>query len=288
MALSLSAGTLSAGALRTRRAAARSSRSWNELGDETLFFVEALSAIPYAIRRYRREIIRLIAEISLGSGALALIGGTVVIVGFLTLSSGGTIAIQGFSSLGNIGVQSLAGFFSAYVNVRIAVPVISGIGLSATLGAGSTAQLGAMRISEEIDALEAMAIRALPYVVSTRVVAGMVTIVPLYSLAVLAAFVGGRATTVWVFGQSPGLYDHYFSTFLIPSDVVWSYLQVIVMALLVMLIHTYYGYTATGGPAGVGRAVGNAVRTSLIAVVTVTMLVSLAVYGDTGNFNLAG
>ncbi|WP_407812476.1 ABC transporter permease, partial [Staphylococcus aureus] len=82
----------------------------------------------------------------------AVIGGTVAVVGFLTLASGGTIAIQGFSSLGNIGVEALTGFFSAFINVRIAAPVIAGIGLSATIGAGSTAQIGAMRISEEIDA----------------------------------------------------------------------------------------------------------------------------------------
>ena len=55
-----------------------------------------------------------------------------------------------------------------------------------------------------------------------------------------------------------------------------------------MLIHTYSGYNAAGGPAGVGAAVGSAVRTSLIAVVTVTLLVSLAVYGSDGNFNLSG
>lgn len=225
----------------------------------------------------------------MGTGALAVIGGTVAVVGFfLTLASGGTIAIQGFSSLGNIGVEALTGFFSAFINVRIAAPVIAGIGLSATIGAGSTAQIGAMRISEEIDALESMAISSVPYVVSTRVTAGMIAILPLYSLALVGSFLAGRFTTVVLFGQSCGLYDHYFTTFLDPVDVAWSFVQVLVMALLVMLIHTYYGYNASGGPSGVGTAVGRGVRLSLICVVAVTLLVSLALYGGSGNFNLSG
>lgn len=273
---------------RTRRWLERLSRGADELGYQAVFFCRAVAYIPRALRNHPKEVLRLIAEISMGTGALALIGGTVAVVGFLTLASGGTIAIQGFSSLGNIGVEALTGFFSAFINVRIAAPVIAGIGLSATIGAGSTAQIGAMRISEEIDALESMAISAVPYVVSTRVLAGMLSILPLYSLALVASFLAGRFTTVVIFGQSSGLYDHYFTTFLDPVDVAWSFVQVLVMAILVMLVHTFYGFNAAGGPSGVGTAVGRAVRLSLICVVAVTLLVSLALYGGSGNFNLSG
>ncbi len=111
-----------------------------------------------ALVHYKKEVLRLIAEISMGTGALAVIGGTVVIVGFLTLFTGGTIAVQGFSSLGNIGVEALPGFFARVHQRAYRRTVIAGIGLAATIGAGSTAQLGAMRVSEEIDALESMAI----------------------------------------------------------------------------------------------------------------------------------
>jgi len=260
----------------------------DRVGEQALFFWRALAWSPRALVHYRREVLRLIAEISMGTGALAVIGGTVVIVGFLTLFTGGTIAVQGFSSLGNIGVEALTGFFAAFINVRIAAPVIAGIGLAATIGAGSTAQLGAMRVSEEVDALESMAIPSIPYLVSTRVMAGIIAIVPLYSLAVIASFVASRFATVVLNGQSGGVYDHYFSTFLIPTDILWSFVQAIVMGVAVMLIHTYYGYNASGGPVGVGVAVGNAVRASLIAVVTVTLLISLAIYGQSGNFNLSG
>lgn len=253
-----------------------------------MFYGKALAGVPYAVRYYTRDIVRLTAEISMGTGTLAMIGGTVVIVGFLTLATGGTLAVQGYSSLGNIGIEALTGFLAAFINVRITAPVVAGVGLAATFGAGVTAQLGAMRINQEIDALEAMAIRPISFLVSTRIVAGMIAITPLYSIAVILAFLASRFTTVFLLGQSSGLYDHYFSTFLSPTDLLWSFLQAILMALAILFIHTYFGYTATGGPAGVGLATGRAVRGSLIVVVTVTLLVSLAIYGTSGNFNLAG
>ena len=258
------------------------------IGDHTLFYLKALAGTPHAALHYRKELVRLIAEISMGAGTLAMIGGTVVIVGFLTLATGGVLAIQGYSSLGNIGIEALTGFLAAFINVRIAAPVVAGIGLAATFGAGVTAQLGAMRINEEIDALEAMAIRPVEYLVSTRIVAGMIAITPLYAIAVILSFLASQFTTVVLLGQSGGLYDHYFTTFLNPIDLLWSFLQAVLMAITILLIHTYFGYFASGGPSGVGVAVGNAVRTSLIVVVSVTLLVSLSVYGSNGNFNLSG
>jgi phospholipid/cholesterol/gamma-HCH transport system permease protein len=260
----------------------------SRIGDHTLFYGKAIAGVPFATTHYRREIIRLIAEISMGAGTLAMIGGTLVIVGFLTLAAGGTLAVQGYSSLGNIGIEALTGFLAAFINVRIAAPIVAGIGLAATFGAGVTAQLGAMRINEEIDALESMAIRPVSYLVSTRIVAGMMAITPLYSIAVVLSFMASQFTTVVLFGQSGGLYNHYFTTFLNPIDLLWSFLQAVLMAITILLIHTYFGYFASGGPAGVGVATGNAVRTSLIVVVSVTLLVSLSIYGANGNFNLSG
>ena len=95
--------------------------------------------------------------------------------------------------------------------------------MAATIGAGATAQLGAMRISEEIDALEVMGIRSVAYLASTRVVAGVIVVVPLYCIAVLMAFLAARFGTTGVYGQSTGVYDHYFNTFLNPTDVIWSF-----------------------------------------------------------------
>ncbi|MEV3906003.1 ABC transporter permease [Mycobacterium sp. NPDC050551] len=280
--------TLRATYPRISRQLSRPVGTLSRIGDHTMFYGRALAGTPHAAVHFRKEIIRLIAEISMGAGTLAMIGGTVVIVGFLTLATGGVLAIQGYSSLGNIGIEALTGFLAAFINVRIAAPVVAGIGLAATFGAGVTAQLGAMRINEEIDALESMGIRPVEYLVSTRIVAGMVAVTPLYAIAVILSFVASQFTTVMLLGQSGGLYSHYFDTFLNPIDLLWSFLQAILMAISILLVHTYFGFFATGGPSGVGNAVGNAVRTSLIVVVSVTLLVSLSVYGSNGNFNLSG
>src|SRR5246127_877434 len=273
---------------RIRNLGSRLQAPIDEFGEQALFYGESMRYIPNALTRYRKETIRLIAEMTMGTGALVLIGGTVGVAAFLTLASGGVIAVQGYESLGNIGIEALTGFLSAFLNVRIVAPVIAGIALAATIGAGAPAQLGAQRVAEEIDAFEAMAIHSVSYLVSTRIVAGLIAIIPLYSLSVLAAFFAARFTTVYINGQSGGLYDHYFNTFLIPTDLLWSFLQAIVMSVAVMLVHTYYGYNASGGPVGVGIAVGQAVRTSLIVVVIITLFISLAVYGASGNFNLSG
>ncbi|BAX94601.1 MlaE family ABC transporter permease [Mycobacterium shigaense] len=273
---------------RFRNLASRLQGPVDDFGEQALFYGQTVRYVPNALTRYRKETIRLVAEMTLGAGALVMIGGTVGVAAFLTLASGGVIAVQGYSSLGNIGIEALTGFLSAFLNVRVVAPVIAGIALAATIGAGATAQLGAMRVSEEIDAVECMAVHSVSYLVSTRLIAGLVAIIPLYSLSVLAAFFAARFTTVFINGQSAGLYDHYFNTFLIPSDLLWSFLQAIVMSIAVMLVHTYYGYNASGGPVGVGIAVGQAVRTSLIVVVVITLFISLAVYGASGNFNLSG
>ncbi|TBR71311.1 MAG: ABC transporter permease, partial [Nevskiaceae bacterium] len=131
---------------------------WNRIGEQTAFYVRALGCIKDALVNYRTETIRVIAQMSMGVGALALIGGTIAIVAFLLLNVGLLIAIVGYSQTANLGVEALVGFFSAYVNPRLAAPLITAIGLAATIGAGATAQLGAMRISEEIDALEVIGV----------------------------------------------------------------------------------------------------------------------------------
>ncbi|WP_315770642.1 ABC transporter permease [Rhodococcoides kroppenstedtii] len=273
--------------VRVRRRARRAGDAIDRVGEDGLFVLRALVSTVRAVRSYRTETLRVLAEISFGTGVLAAVGGSVAVLGFLTMFAGATVAVQGFDSLGSIGVDALTGFLAAYVNVRVVAPVTAGVGLAATVGAGTTAALGAMRISEEIDALEVMAIRSLPYLVGTRIVAGLIAVVPLYALSLSTSFLASRVATVVVLGQSSGVYDHYFSTFLVPSDVLWSFLQVIVIGLAVMAIHTLYGYRATGGPAGVGIATGRAVRLSLVTVVLVTLSLSLALYGATRSIHLA-
>ncbi|MGZ4577993.1 MAG: ABC transporter permease [Mycobacterium sp.] len=269
-------------------AASRVAAGWNRVGAQVKFYSVAVTEMRTAFVRYGKEIIRLVAQMSLGTGALAVIGGTVVIVGFLTLSTGAVIAVQGYNQLSGIGVEAMTGFISAYVNVRIISPAVAGVGLAATIGAGATAQLGAMRIADEIDALEVMAVRSVAFLVSTRVVAGVVVVIPLYCVAVVCAFQAARFGTTGIYGQSTGVYDHYFRTFLNSTDLLWSFVTVIIAAIAIMLVHTYYGYNASGGPAGVGRAVGHSVRTSLIVLTLIVLAISLSVHGQSGHFNLSG
>jgi len=271
-----------------KRLATAPSRTLFHSGEQVRFYLKALQGIPSAVTKYRREVLRLISTVAFGSGAIALVGGTVVVVSFLTAFAGIELGLQGYSQLSNIGVEALSGFISAYINTRLAAPALAGIALTATVGAGFTAQLGAMRVSEEIDALEVMSIHSMQYLVSTRIVAGLISIIPLYAVSLLASYAATRAVVTIGFGQSSGAYQHYFNTFLIPSDIVLSFVKVMCMAVVIMAVCCYYGYNAKGGPAGVGQAVGSAVRLSLISILFADMLLSFALYGTSHSLNITG
>jgi phospholipid/cholesterol/gamma-HCH transport system permease protein len=165
---------------------------------------------------------------------------------------------------------------------------VAGLALSATVGSGFTAQLGAMRINEEVDALEVMGVPSVPFLVTTRMIAGFVAVIPLYVVGLLSSYLSTRLVVTVFFGQSTGTYDHYFRLFLPPGDILWSFGKVLVFAVLVILTHCYYGYRATGGPAGVGVAVGRAVRASIVLVNVVDFFLSLAVWGSTTTVRIAG
>ena len=142
------------------------------------------------------------------------------------MSTGALIAVQGYNQLQPVGVEALTGFTSAFFNVRLIVAGDRRRSPCRRLSAPEPPhRLGAMRINEEIDALEVMGIRSVAYLASTRVVAGVVVVIPLYCIAVLMAFLAARIGTTVVYGQSTGVYDHYFNTFLNPTDLIWSFLQ---------------------------------------------------------------
>lgn len=261
---------------------------WDQVGAQTRFYATTLAGIPDAVVNYRSELLRVVAQMGLGSGALAVIGGTVVIVAFLTMTTGAIVAVQGYNQLASVGVEALTGFASAFFNTREIQPGTVMVALAATVGAGSTAQLGAMRINEEIDALEAIGIRSVSYLASTRVLAGVIVAIPLFCIGLMTAYWAARIGTTAIYGQGSGVYDHYFYTYLSPTDVLWSLGEVAAVALMIMLLCTYYGYTARGGPAGVGEAVGRAVRASMVIASVSILVMTLAIYGQSGNFHLAG
>jgi phospholipid/cholesterol/gamma-HCH transport system permease protein len=260
----------------------------DDLGSELAFFIRALAWTPRVVMRYQKEILRILAEVTLGSGALAVIGGTVGVITAMCFFTGTEVGLQGYAALNQIGTAAFSGFVSAYFNTREIAPLVAGIALAATVGCGFTAQLGAMRISEEVDALEVMAIPSLPFLVTTRIVGGLIAIVPLYVVGLLSSYFATRLTVTKFFGQSTGTYDYYFKAFLPPGDVLWSFGKVLVFSVTVILIHCYYGYNASGGPAGVGIAVGKAVRTSIVAINVIDLFLSMAIWGASTTVRLAG
>jgi phospholipid/cholesterol/gamma-HCH transport system permease protein len=275
-------------ARRVKRVADRPLSMLEDLGDQFSFYVRALVWIPQTIRKYSREVLRLLAEVSFGSGALAVIGGTVGVIAALSVFTGTVVGLQGFAALNQIGSSVFTGFISAYFNTREIAPLVAGLALSATVGCGFTAQLGAMRISEEIDALEVMAVPSVPFLVTSRIIAGFVAVIPLYVIGLLMSYLASRTVTTLFYGQSTGSYDHYFNLFLPPQDVLWSFGKVLVFAIVIILVHCYYGYHASGGPAGVGVAVGRAVRTAIVAISVLDFFLSLAIWGTTTTVRIAG
>ncbi len=260
----------------------------DDLGAQLSFYGRSLAWTYRVALRYKKEVVRLLAEVSLGSGALALVGGTIGVIAFLTFFTGTEVGLQGYAALNQLGTANFTAFLSAYFNTREIAPLVAALALSATVGCGFTAQLGAMRISEEIDALEVMGIPSLPFLVTTRIIAGFVAVIPLYIIGLLASYFATRLIATGYYGQSSGTYDHYFNLFLPPEDVLWSFVKVFVFAIVIILTHCYYGYRASGGPAGVGIAVGRAVRTSIVAVNLIDFFLSLAIWGSTTTVRVAG
>jgi phospholipid/cholesterol/gamma-HCH transport system permease protein len=273
---------------RARRAVTVPLTALEELGDQLSLYARAIAWTPRTLRRYRGEIGRLLAEVSFGSGALIVILGTAGVMLSLSLFVGSLVGLQGFRALDSLGVEALTGFITAYFNTRDIAPLVAAAALTATVGAGFTAQLGAMRISEEVDALEVMAVPSVPFLITTRMIAGVIAIIPMYTIGLLASFVASRLNVTLINGLDGGTYDHYFDLFLPVSDVLYSYLKVIVFAVMIILIHCHYGYTARGGPAGVGIAVGRSVRLSIVSTAILDFFLTLAIFGTTTSVRVAG
>lgn len=257
-------------------------------GDAATFSARALASTRYTLAHYRTEVLRQLADISWGSGSLIVGGGTIGVMVLLALSAGTSLGIEGFAGLELVGLAPLTGFVSASVNTRELAPLVAALALAAQVGCRFTAQIGSMRIHEEIDALEVMAVHPLRYLVSTRVIAAMVAILPLYLIGLIGSWIASQVAVTILFGQSPGTYEHYFDTFISGRDVGYSVIKILVFALLVTLIHCWYGYRASGGPQGVGEATGRAIRASIVVVVLVDMLLTLVFWGNDPGFRISG
>ena len=262
-----------------------------EVGRQLSFYGRAMSDV-LTMRLFRRgyggQLATMISDITIGAGALIVGGGMVFVIFSMSFFTGTEVGLQGYKGLEQIGAQAFTGLVGSFANTREVTPIIAGVAFAAQVGAGFTAELGAMRISDEIDALEVMSVPTLVYLVATRVVAAFVCIIPLYLFSLFASFFATEIVTTRFFGLSPGIYHHYFRLYLPPIDVAYSLAKACVFAVVVSLIHCYYGYFASGGPAGVGVAVGRAIRLSIVAVVVLNLVMSILFWGGGNTVKVAG
>ncbi|MGW4530405.1 ABC transporter permease [Nocardia sp. NPDC004340] len=264
-------------------------RDWlARIGHQVFFFLRSIGSMPMAFKQYPKEVWRLLSDVTWGNGNLVVGGGTIGVVLILSAFGGMTVAIQGYTSLNLLGLSPLTGAISAFATTRELGPMLATVAFAAQAGCRFTAQLGAMRISEEIDALESVAIRPLPYLVSTRMIAAMIAIVPLYCLALPLAYISCSLTVSLVGGTATGTFQHYFYQFLIPHDVLYSLLKAIIFVAITTFIQCYYGYFASGGPEGVGVAAGRAIKYCIIAVVFADLFMTLAIWGVNPGIRISG
>ncbi len=257
-------------------------------GHMAFFFVRSIASIPLALRHYRKEVWRLLSDVTWGNGSLVVGGGTIGVILVLAMFGGLTVGLEAYTNLNLLGMGPLTGAISAFASTREIGPLLITAGFAAQAGCRFTAQLGSQRIAEEIDALESLAIRPLPYLISTRVFAAMVAIVPLYLVGLGLAYLSCKVVVELIGGTSSGTYMHYFHQFLIPTDIIYSVLKAVVFVMLTTFIQCYYGFFASGGPAGVGVAAGKAIKMAFVVVVLANLVLTLGIWGIDPGIRLSG
>ena len=214
-----------------------------------------------------------------GRGSLIVDGGVISVLLLLGIAVGGSLAVEALATLNQIGFGALSGLISGVGCVREIGPLVGGIAFAAQTGCRMTAEIGAMRIGEEIDAVEAMGLRSISFVVGTRLIGGLACVVPGYLITLIMTFVIMDLVVVRFNDQNSGTFNHYFVEFLTPTDLAFSVIKVVVFCMVVTLIHCYYGYFASGGPVGVGRASGLAVRASLVMIMVLDLTLTVLLWG---------
>jgi phospholipid/cholesterol/gamma-HCH transport system permease protein len=248
-------------------------------GQWALFIGQTFWYLPLTVRKYRRQTLQAMNNLAWGRGSIIVDGGTISVLVILGLAVGASLAIEAFAILDLIGFGALSGIISGVGAVREIGPLVAGIAFASQAGCRMTAEIGSMRISEEIDAVDVMGLRPVPFVVGTRLIGGMLVVIPGYLLTLVTAFFV-MDTVIRVFhGQPGGTYNHYFVEFLTPTDLLYSALKAFVFCIAVTLIHCYYGYFVTGGPVGVGRASGRAVRASLVSIMVLDFVLTVTLWG---------
>lgn len=259
-----------------------------EAGRWLLFICLTLWYLPLTVRRYHRQTLQAMNSLAWGRGSIIVDGGTISVLILLGIAVGASVAIEGFAILDLIGFGALAGIIGGVGTVREIGPLVAGIAFTSQAGCRMTAEIGAMRISEEIDAVEALGLRPIPFVVGTRLIGGLLVVIPGYLLTLVAAFFVQNVFITALYNQPAGTYSHYLAMFLTPTDLAYSVIKAAVFCIAVTLIHCYYGYFTSGGPVGVGKASGRAVRASLVTVMVLDFTLTVALWGLQPQFVFRG
>ena len=263
-------------------------RPLREIGQWSLFIAQTFFYLPLTVRKYTRQTLAATINLGWGRGSLIVDGGTISVLLILGVAVGGAMAIEALATLKIIGFGPLAGLIGGVGATRVIGPLVAGIAFAAQAGTRMTAEIGAMRISDEIDAVDVMGIRPIPFIVGTRMIGGLLCVIPGYLLTLVATFFV-LETVVTVFnGEPAGTYDHYFIQFLTPIDLFYSVVKATVYCVAATLIHCYYGYFASGGPVGVGAASGRAVRASLVTIMILDLTTTVLLWGLKPEFVFKG
>jgi phospholipid/cholesterol/gamma-HCH transport system permease protein len=250
------------------------------VGNILVFGARTLGQTPAMLFRYLGEVWWYGAFLALGSTPVVLL---------LTAFTGLQCSVEAYYSLSQIGTQGLVGVFNALCDMREITPLFFGFALGAKIGCGLVAELGTMRVNEEIDALDVMGMPTIRYVVTSRVIAALLIMPFMYVLALASSFVASWAEQHFVIKQiSDAAYFDYFWRFLNIKDLVFSMIKAVVFAFLIILVAIYYGFHVTGGAVGIGRAVAKTMAVSLVMTVLMNAFLTQLFWGVDSNLPIPG
>ena len=234
------------------------------------------------------RVLRFFGE-ALRQAGILIVGSTLVIWGLVFITGLGTCGIEGAYFLESQGAPAYAGVFTALCDLREAVPYAFGYMMSAKVGTGIVAELGAMRISEEIDALEVMGFDSMVFLCATRLLACWIVLPFMYIAAIGVAYLASYIAVVLQIGYtSSGGYLLTFWEFQSPPDVLFSLIKGMTMATTIVLVGCYYGYNASGGPVGVGTATAKSMVLNLVLVTLIGMLGTQVFWGTNARVPIGG